>query len=393
MSPSAITGDAALTPLGLVSSLAALPAGCAIGEVLRFDARGFPSTVAAECAARDPEVDQVALGRQAARAALGGDEEIARLQRAHGPERIGVYFGAEPERVTLDDWSRVAEAGAAAALGPDAYRRRTPSRVTDAVAELAGARGPRRTFSMACVSSAAAIAAGHRAIARGEVSCAIVGGAALNVEPLLYAGFCLLGAMSRAGACRPFDAARDGFVLADGAACLVLEQEGAARRAGRTVRGRILGAGQSQDAWRMTDPAPDGRGARAAIEQALADAQVAPTQIGLVKAHATGTPKNDLVEAQAIGELLGARVPVVGWKGALGHAIAASGAIEVVLALAALRARMAPAIASLRAIDPALPPIDLAPDGAAPRPIAGDRALCNTFGFGGLNCALVVGLP
>jgi 3-oxoacyl-[acyl-carrier-protein] synthase II len=390
---SLITGDAALTPLGRFSSESGLPAGCAIAPVQRFDARGFPVTVAAECAPRDAEVDQVALGLAAVRAALGDGEAIARLVRAHGAERIGVFFGAEPERVTLDDWTRVVEAGEAAALGEGAYRRRSPSRITDAVAELVGARGPRRTFAMACVSSAAAIAAAHRALAAGEVTCAIAGGAALNVEPLLFAGFCLLGAMSRAGACRPFDAARDGFVLGDGAACLILEEERAARRAGRSARGRILGAGQSQDAWRMTDPAPDGRGARAAIASALDEAGAGAGEIALVKAHATGTPKNDAVEAQVIFDLFGDRVPVAAWKGALGHSIAASGAVEAIAALGALRARAVGGAPSLRTVDGELPPIDVVPDGAPPRPLAGDLALCDTFGFGGLNCALVVGLP
>ncbi len=393
----AITGCAAVTPLGLLTDDGfadrARPSGDSleggIGPVRRFDASGFPVRAAAEVEADD----QVALGMRALRAAVD-EAALAGLAARHGAARVGVWVGAEPERITVGDWAKVVAAREGGdldgVLAEGAYGRRSPSRLADAVALAAAARGPRRTLSMACVSSAAALAAARRAVAAGEVGCAIVVGAALNVEPLLFAGFCLLGAMSPAGACRPFDARRDGFILADGAAAFILEDEDAARRDGRPVRGRLRGAAVTLDAWRMTDPHPDGRGALAAMRGALADAEVAPESIALVKAHATGTVKNDEVEARAIHALVGGRPPVLAVKGALGHSIAASGAVEAIAALAALRRGAAEPTVGLEAVDPALPPIALTAASSPPRPVEGTLALCNTFGFGGINCALVL---
>lgn len=372
-----ITGEAALTP-------------ASVSRVSRFDATGFPVCVAAELRGAG---DQVAMGLAAARAATGDGD---RLRAAYDPKRIGVFIGAEPERIAVADWAAVVAARRSSTgiadfahvLAAGAYERRSPARLTDAVADLVSARGPRATLSMACVSSAAAIAAAHRAIVRGDCDCAIAGGAALNVEPLLFAGFCLLGAMSQSGACRPFDVARDGFVLGDAAAMLVLEEESAAR--GAEIRGRILGAGESVDAFRMTDPAPGGRGAALAIGAALASAGIAARDVALVKAHATGTRKNDEVEARVVAELLPHRPPILAVKGALGHSIAASGAVELLAALAALRARACPPVQNLHTPDGELPPLALTPDGGEATPLAGSIALCNTFGFGGINCSLVV---
>ena len=378
----AITGEATWTPDG-------------IAPIRRFDASRFPVRFAAEIEAPGT----VAMGLLVVREALG---EVDRLRAAHDPARIGVFFGVEPERVAAGDWARVqGERRAAtqqdraprfAGLLPEgAYRRRSPSRLTDAVADLCGARGPRRTLAMACVSSAAAIAQAYLAIARGEITAAIAGGAAQNVEPLLFAGFCLLGAMSPSGECRPFDGARDGFVLGDAAGALVLEAESAVHSG--QIRGRLLGAGQSLDAYRMTDPEPEGRGAAEAIRAALTDASLDPRDIALVKAHATGTQKNDQVEARVIDALLPHRPPVMAVKGAIGHSIAASGVVEAIAALEALRRGFAPGIAGLTHPDPSLPPLFLAPASAEPRTIRGGVALCNTFGFGGINCALLLGAP
>jgi 3-oxoacyl-[acyl-carrier-protein] synthase II len=395
----AITAAAALTPIGLLTDegFADRSARTGIAPIQRFDARGFPVQHAAEIVGRG---DQVALAMAAARAALSDESAIEALRKAHSPSKIGVFFGAEPERIAVSDWAQVIAARRAAGphedpfatpiLETDAYYRRSPARATDAIAEWVGARGPRRTLSMACVSSAAAIAAAKRAIVRGEISLALVGGAALNVEPLLFAGFCLLGAMSTAGACRPFDSRRDGFALADGAGLLVFEEESIARARGANIRGRILGGALSLDAHRMTDPEPTGKGAATAIRDALADAQVAPDQIALVKAHATGTRKNDEVEAQVIHSLVGARPPVLAIKGAIGHGIAASGAVELIAALAALRKKECAPTTGLDEIDPSLPPIALSGEVDPSRAVDGTIALCNTFGFGGINCALVL---
>jgi 3-oxoacyl-[acyl-carrier-protein] synthase II len=193
-----------------------------------------------------------------------------------------------------------------------------------------------------------------------------------------------------ATASRPFDAGRDGFVMGEGAAVLVLEERESALRRGAEILGELLGFGESNDAYHMTAPRPDGSQAARAISVALADAGLPPESIGYVNAHASGTQLNEPAEAAALHVALGrhaATVPVSGTKGLYGHPLGASGAIEAAITTLALHHGVLPGTCNLRDPDPAID-LDLVTD---PRPGQAEVALSTSFGFGGMNAALLIG--
>ena len=263
--------------------------------------------------------------------------------------------------------------------------RHDPARVTSEVARRVGAQGPCGTSFSACAAAAQAIAEGFRTIRRGEVDVAIVGGHDSMLHPFGLVSFVVLGALSP-GVGRPFDKHRDGFLIGEGAAMIVLESEDHARARGARIRARVLGAGTSVDGHAATAPQPDGLGAEAAMRAGLRDAGIAGSEVDHVNAHATATPVGDVAEAAAIGRVTpGATVS--SFKGAIGHTIAAAGAIEAAGCIAALEHGFMPGTAGLLERDPAVT-IDVlpAPVGRAPRLI-----VSNSFGFGGQNAALVFG--
>jgi 3-oxoacyl-[acyl-carrier-protein] synthase II len=265
-----------------------------------------------------------------------------------------------------------------------APRRHDPSRVTGAVARNLGLCGPIGTSFSACAASAQAIAEGLRTIQRGEADVAIVGGHDSMVHPLGMLSFVVLGALSPE-ACRPFDAHRDGFSIGEGAAVLVLERADRAAARRHRPRAKLLGAGTSADAHAATAPHPQGVGAALAIERALRDAGLSADAIEYVNAHATGTPVGDVAEALAIARTIGS-APVSSVKGALGHTIAAAGAIEAAACVAALQGGFMPGTAGLISPDPACP-IEVV---QTPRAATLEVVLSNSFGFGGQNAALVL---
>ena len=263
--------------------------------------------------------------------------------------------------------------------------RHDPARVTSEVARRVGASGPCGTSFSACAAAAQAIAEGFRTIRRGEVDLAIVGGHDSMLHPFGLLSFVVLGALSP-GLGRPFDKNRDGFLIGEGAAMIVLESEAHARARGARVRARVLGAGTSVDGHAATAPQPEGLGAEAAMRAALQDAGIDGAAVDHVNAHATATPVGDIAEAAAIGRVTpGATVS--SFKGAIGHTIAAAGAIEAAGCIAALEHEFMPGTAGLLERDPAVT-IDVlpAPVARAPRLI-----VSNSFGFGGQNAALVFG--
>lgn len=390
----AITRAAALSPRGWLrpqSGFAHPPRPA--GAITRFPADDFPARTAREL----DTPSQDALASLVLRETFPGG-----VPGGYAPERCGLYLGAEPERVQVAELSAVNRAVReglplvdADAVPHGAYARRSPGGLAARMAATLGLSGPRRVYAMACAASAAAAAGAWRALQTGEIEAALCAGVASNVEPMLFAGFCLLGAMSPSGQCRPFDLQRDGFVLADGAGALWLEDEARVLAQGRAgeIEGYLLGAGESMDAHRMTDPEPSGAGAQAAIRAALAAARVAPDEVALVKGHATGTWRNDAAESSALAALLPHRPPILALKGGIGHSIAACGVVELIAALHALRSRAVEGAYGLAQLDPALPAPNVTPYEEGPRPLRPGVALCNTFGFGGINCALVVAGP
>jgi 3-oxoacyl-[acyl-carrier-protein] synthase II len=257
-----------------------------------------------------------------------------------------------------------------------------------------GCTGPNSTNGMSCASGAIAIGDGFRAIVRGDADVMITGGAEAPLAPLCFGAFAIIRAMSTRNddpthASRPFDAGRDGFVMAEGAAVLVLEERGRALARGAPIYAEVCGYGLTNDAHHMTAPRPDGTQAARAMRNALAEAHVAPGEVGYINAHGSSTPLNDPTETSSIKQVFGDaayRVPLSGTKGYYGHALGASGAIEAAICALAARRRWLPPTVNLETPDPAC---DLPMVVGEGQDLAPDVLLSNSFGFGGINAALV----
>ncbi|MBI4421147.1 MAG: beta-ketoacyl-[acyl-carrier-protein] synthase II, partial [Gemmatimonadetes bacterium] len=253
---------------------------------------------------------------------------------------------------------------------------------------------PNSTNAMSCASGTIAIGDAMRLIRVGDVDLMLAGGSEAPIAPLCYGAFALIRAMSTRNddpehACRPFDAGRDGFVMGEGAAVLVLEERGRAEARGARIYAEVLGYAVTNDAHNMTAPKPDGREAARAMELALADGHVAPREIGYVNAHGSSTPLNDPTETLAIKRVFGDhayRLKISGTKGYYGHALGASGAIEgAICALASERGWLPPTINHDRP-DPACDLDYLANEGHEAEP---EHMISNSFGFGGINASVV----
>jgi 3-oxoacyl-[acyl-carrier-protein] synthase II len=252
-----------------------------------------------------------------------------------------------------------------------------------------GWHGPCETVTTACAAGTHALGAAARLVAMGRLDVAIGGGAEAAMTGVGVSAFTNMTALSSSGMSRPFDARRDGFIVAEGGAALVLEELDHARRRGARVYGEVLGAASTADAHHITAPAPGGNGAAACMELALADAGVGARDIGHINAHGTSTPLNDLAEAQAIAKVFGTPgPPVTSIKGVTGHALGAAGAIEAVATTLALHHRLIPPTAGYGEPDPEIP-LDVV-HGAA-RDFDPAPSLSNSFGFGGHNGCLVIG--
>jgi 3-oxoacyl-[acyl-carrier-protein] synthase II len=257
-----------------------------------------------------------------------------------------------------------------------------------------GCTGPNATNGMSCASGAIAIGEGFRAIARGEADVMLAGGAEAPLAPLCFGAFSIIRAMSTrnddpAHASRPFDADRDGFVMAEGAAVLVLEERERAIARGAPVYLEVCGFGLTNDAYHMTAPRPDGSQAARCMRNALAEAGVAPAEVGYINAHGSSTPLNDPTEVASIKQVFGEhahRVALSGTKGYYGHALGASGAFEAAICALASRRRWFPPTVNLERPDPAC---DLDHVTGPGRRLDPEYLLSNSFGFGGINAALV----
>jgi 3-oxoacyl-[acyl-carrier-protein] synthase II len=257
-----------------------------------------------------------------------------------------------------------------------------------------GFTGPNSTNGMSCASGAIAIGEGFRAISRGEADVMIAGGAEAPLAPLCFGAFSIIRAMSTrnedpAHASRPFDSGRDGFVMAEGAAVLVLEERGRALARGAPIYAEICGFGLTNDAHHMTAPRPDGRQAARAMRNALAEGGAAPHEVGYINAHGSSTPLNDPTETSSIKQVFGDhayRVALSGTKGYYGHALGASGAIEAAICSLASSRGWIPPTVNLDLPDPAC---DLPQVTGPGLKLAPDYLLSNSFGFGGINAALL----
>lgn len=258
-----------------------------------------------------------------------------------------------------------------------------------------GVRGPNYATVSACASSAHAVGDAFRIVQRGEADVMIAGGTEATVTPLTMAGFAAMKALSTRNdspetASRPFDATRDGFVLGEGAGCLILESLEHALKRGATILGEVVGVGQTADAYHLTAPAPEGAGAQAAMRAALRDAGLETADVDYINAHGTSTPANDLNETLAIKAVFGDRAYelVVGsTKSMTGHLLGAAGAVESIFSVLTCHHGVIPPTINFTTPDPECD-LNYAHNGKIEREV--DVALSNSFGFGGHNVCLAI---
>ncbi len=391
-----VTGMGVVTPIGnsvqeFARSLLAGVSG--VRRITLFDPAQLPTRIAAEVFWDGPILRdrKITFGLEAARQAM------AESGRPAG--RGGVSLGIGLELFSMDDLAASRAPGFVPSRDPRDRLSflQTPS---DLCVHLIASRYDLTlaplTHVSACAAGADAVGAAYRRIATGRADWMVAGGADSMINPLGVGGFCRIGATTVSNdaperASRPFDRNRDGFVLGEGAAILVLETLESARKRGAPVRAEILGYGNSFDAHGISEPHPEGRGAWQAMSAALRDAGLSADRVDAVNAHGTSTPKNDPVETLALRRLLGARadaVPVCATKSMIGHLISAAGAVEAVAAIACMEAGTVHPTLNLDHPDPQCD-LDYVPHRARPHPQK--VVLSNSFGFGGQNAALVLG--
>jgi 3-oxoacyl-[acyl-carrier-protein] synthase II len=354
------------------------------GEVRDFDAVEYFGPKEAR---RQDRVTQLGFG--AAADALGDAGELGA-----DPSRCAVIIATGVGGLhTLEENERLYFEKGPSRVSPFFVPMMMPNATAGVVAMQLGWTGPNLCVATACAAGAHAIGEGVRLIRDGTADVVMAGGTEAAVTPLTIAAFARMGALSSRNdaperASRPFDADRDGFVIGEGAGCVVLEPLERARARGATVYGEVAGYGRNADAYHITAPSPGGAGAAVCMQLALDDAAVEPSAIGHVNAHGTSTPLNDAAEAEAVRKVFGDSAPVVtSTKGVTGHLIGAAGAVEAVAALLSVRDGIVPPTANLEKLGD---DIELDVVAGSPREVGPKPAISNSFGFGGHNACLVL---
>ncbi len=401
-----ITGVGCVTPIGtgadgLWDGLRARRS--AVRQLTRFDPAPFSSKVAAEIGDFRPQdhleqkrarrLDRFSqLAVASARLALA-DSAIA--LEGENRDRIGAMMGSALGGVSFaESQAEVFRREGLRAVDPALALAVFGGAASCNIAIAFGLTGPNSTNAMSCASGTIAVGEAFHAIREARADVMLAGGAEAPLSPLCFGAFAVIRAMSTrnddpASASRPFDRGRDGFVMGEGAAVVVLEERSRALARGAPVYGEVLGYALTNDAHHMTAPRPDGREAARAMRLALEDAHLSPGEIGYVNAHGSSTPLNDPTETRAIKEVFGEharRLAISGTKGYYGHALGASGAIEAAICALSLQRDWLPPTINLREPDPACD-LDYLADGG--RDGAPEFALSNSFGFGGVNACLV----
>lgn len=403
-----ITGLGAVTPVGntIADMWESLIAGrCGVGPITHFDASAYTTRIAAEVRQFSPEpylnakearrLDPIihfavsAAGQAIDDAGLGQDTGLDH-------RRVGVLIGAGMGgmRTMIDEYNKLLAKGPSS-ISPFFI----PSIITNMSGGLVALKyhftGPNFSISSACASGNHAIGEAAAIIRRGAADVMICGATEASIVELGIGGFAAMRAMSTRNddpqhACRPFDRTRDGFVMGEGAAILVLESLEHARRRGARIYAELTGYGSTADAYHLVAPDPDGLGAAEAMRLALQDANVPPKQIDYINTHGTGTPLNDTIETKAIKTVFGEhayRLAISSTKAATGHLLGAASAIEAVITVLALHHGMLPPTLNLTEPDPECD-LDCVPLTA--RPAAIRTAMSNGFGFGGHNTAIIL---
>ena len=314
----------------------------------------------------------------------GFAREIAAARDRYGAGRIGVYLGTSTSGLHTTELAYRRRDPKTGALPADYRYAKTQNAYSlgEFVRRYLGLSGPGFVVSSACSSSAKVLGNAARMIASGVCDAAVVGGVDSLCLMTLY-GFHSLG-LTSAGPCRPYDVDRDGISIGEGGGFALIE------RANRVEPGAILllGVGESSDAYHMSTPHPEGLGARIAMQQALDSAGLEPSDIDYVNLHGTATRSNDASEDKAVFEVFGGQTPCSSTKGATGHLLGAAGITEAIVSILAIEHGFLPGSANTRSVDPALKSNYLLENKQAKV----SRALSNSFGFGGSNCSLVLGV-
>ncbi len=419
----AITGIGMVTPVGndVPTTWAALLAGrSGFGPIQNFDASGFSTRIAAEVKNFDAE------------AIIPNRKVLKFAARAHryafaAAEQAFVDAGIRPEPGTSERWGFTTGAGMIAntydeltcvqqvcapdgnfnpegLLQPDfpvdpiAFCRNQANTALGLLTQHFGIRGYTTNVHTACASGGQAIGTALKVMRRGRCDFMLAGGYDSMINPIGLGAFCLLGALSPDNdtperASRPFDATRNGFVLGEGSAFLVLEHWDAAVARGARIYAELAGDGNSLSCYRITDSPPDGDGPIQAMEQAMASAEISPTDVDYVNAHGTSTLMNDKSECAALRAVMGSHIDnvlVSSTKGCMGHLIAAAGAVEAGVCALAIRDGIAPVNANLVKLDPECD-VNIVRGQSQPRKIR--AALSNSLGFGGSNSSLAFRHP
>jgi len=400
-----ITGLGLVTPLGNdVQAVwqALLHGRSGVAQITRFDASAFPSRIAGEVKGFDPRDFMTAKEahhtdpfiQYALAASLMATEDARFAVTPGSARRTGVLVGSGRGGVTTNEKNMIAFlAKGLRAVSPHYTPMTLVNMASGSIAMKIGAKGPCLDVSTACATGTHAVGEAMKIIQRGDADVMIAGGTEAALTPLVLAGFCQAKALSRRNedpkkASRPFDRDRDGFVLAEGAGVLVLEEQGHAVKRGAKIYAELAGYGLTADAFHYTRSDPEGDGAARAMAMALADAGIRPEEVVYLNAHGTSTVSNDIVETLAIKRAFGTHaktLAVSSTKSMFGHMLGAAGAVEAAVTALAVRDGIIPPTLNLEHPDPECD-LDYVPNAVRSRPVG--AALSSSLGFGGTNAAL-----
>ena len=401
-----VTGLGPVTPIGIgkASFLEGQHQGrSGVGRIRRFDTSALPCQIAAEIhddlsSWVDPKESRrldrfVKLALAAAALAV----EDAGLSEADlASPRVGTLVGSGIGGMeTWEEQSKIFHSRGADRVSPFFIPMMIANMASGQIAMRYRATGPSSTVVLACATGSAAIGEAARTIRLGEADLILVGGAEAAVTPMAIGGFGNMKALSTRNdqpqaASRPFTASRDGFVLGEGAGVLALEELEHARARGAHIYAEVVGYGSSADAYHITMPAPEGRGAQAAMRAALESASLAPEAIGYIHAHVTSTPANDLTETQAIKAVFGdhsGKLAISSTKSMTGHLLGAAGAVEAIATIQAFESGVLPPTINYDDPDPELD-LDFVPNRARAQQV--EYGMSNSFAFGGQNAVVIL---